>query len=69
MAVTVLKASNYTCWPEAGGMLDQDSRMIADMLQFLSLERRVEYEQKALDASIEDSLDDSPDVVTEDIFS
>lgn len=69
MAVTVLKASNYTCWPEAGGMLDQDSRMISDMLQFLSIERRVEYEQKALDASIEGKRDDNPDIVTEDFFS
>jgi hypothetical protein len=50
LTVTMLKASNFVCWPEAGGMWDQDSNLIRDVLTYLSLERRVEFEQKEIDS-------------------
>lgn len=51
LTVTVLKASNFTAWPEAGGVWDQDSRIIRDVLTYLALERRIEFEQHEFDES------------------
>lgn len=49
LTVTVLKASNFTAWPDAGGVWDQDSFVIRDVLTYLALERRIEFEQRELD--------------------
>jgi hypothetical protein len=52
--VSILKASNFTFWPEAGGLFDQDAFLIEDILLWLTLENRIKWEQKA--ESADDSL-------------
>ena len=64
LAISILKASNYAVWPESGGLLDQDAFMIQDILLWLAIERRLEWEGKPeIDSAISD-----PNQITESMW-
>lgn len=40
----MLELSNWVCWPESGGWSSQDAYLIGDVLTFLRVRRRIEWE-------------------------
>lgn len=47
--VTILEASRWSAWPEQGGVLDQDAFLLQDVMTYLALRRRIEWEVKGRD--------------------
>lgn len=58
-AVDILERSNFQCWPEAGGWAVQDDLLVQDVLTWLALERRMEWEA-------ENGFSDDADIVPSD---
>ncbi len=46
LVVALLKRSNFTFWPEAGGFNDQDMDLVEDVMVYLALERRAEWDKE-----------------------
>lgn len=44
MTISILEASGWSCWPEAGGWADQDDRLIQDVMLYLKLRDRAKWE-------------------------
>lgn len=44
--VSILKRSNFCFWPDAGGFNDQCEYLIDDVLTWLAIERREEWEKE-----------------------
>lgn len=44
LVIQVLRLSNFTYWPRAGGLDNQDSSLIRDVFTWLMLERRLKWE-------------------------
>lgn len=43
-AVSLLRASQWRCWPDDGGWASQDQSLIDDVMTYLRVERRVRWE-------------------------
>lgn len=44
MTVQMLELSNWVCWPEGIGWANQDYYLIGDVMTYIRLRRRVEWE-------------------------
>lgn len=54
--VEILKRSNFQCWPEGPGWANNDDLLVNDVLTWLALERRAEWE-------VEHGVDEDADIV------
>lgn len=45
----ILKRSNFTCWPDSGGLLDQEMNWIEDVLTYLAVERYFDHDYEQVD--------------------
>lgn len=53
----LLKLSNFQCWPEGKGWANEDDLLVTDVLTWLAVERRAEWEAQY---GIEDEADIIP---------
>ncbi len=64
LVVSILKRSNFTFWPDEGGLNNQSSQLIDDVLTWLALERRTRWEhEQGIDS--EEMFDGYDEVQTE----
>jgi len=59
-AVSFLRASSWNCWPESGGWAEQDARLVEDVLTYIQLEQRVQWEVEHHELVESAGMDDMP---------
>jgi hypothetical protein len=69
MAAQILERSNFTAWPDAGGLNDQDEYLIQDILTWLAVRDWVDFEIEHPDLAASETRPATGDeIVTVELF-